>query len=202
MNMTKSWLFSYMIPHRPFEAGPVLSSSWRKVWRISHATSCRAAREPLKLETKDPKRHFGVPQFTVSSASLCSTRPLCVSMKCWPRKLKTPWRGGCCLCLDSFINPTRVLIRQKHKYVGNQMVNMLCFIVHLDSRQHIDFTLTGTMVDGASRVHRKRAAASTNKAADGDGVDEEQSYIFPVLFHFHFLPHEGMAVYGITPASY
>ncbi|KDN34267.1 hypothetical protein RSAG8_12638, partial [Rhizoctonia solani AG-8 WAC10335] len=58
-----------------------------------------------------------------------------------------------------FINPTRVLICQKHKYVGKLIVNMLCFIVHPDSRLHIDFTLTGTMVDGASRVHRKRAAA-------------------------------------------
>ncbi|KDN36747.1 hypothetical protein RSAG8_10611, partial [Rhizoctonia solani AG-8 WAC10335] len=118
------------------------------VWRISLATSWRAACEPLKLEVKDPKRHFeGNAQFAVSSVSVCSTGPVCVSMKCWLWKSKLPGPQA----------SVQIWTRQVHLHIdlpGAQtcwkasceraLIRRSC-----GSQQHIDFALTSTMVDGA-----------------------------------------------------
>ncbi|GAX10632.1 small subunit ribosomal protein S9e [Fistulifera solaris] len=68
--------------------------------------------------------------------------------------------------LAKSIHHARVLIRQRHIRVGNQVVNVPSFNVRTASEKHIDFATNSPYGQGPpGRLARKRAAA---RAAGGD----------------------------------
>merc|ERR1711906_67291 len=72
--------------------------------------------------------------------------------------------------LAKSIHHARVLIRQRHIRVGNQLVNVPSFNVRTSSEKHIDFATNSPYGQGPpGRVAKKRAAA---RAAAADGDDE------------------------------
>ncbi|KAI0706183.1 40S ribosomal protein S9 [Cytidiella melzeri] len=189
---------TYKVPRRPFEsarldaelklAGEYGLRNKREIWRIGLTLSKirRAARELLKLDSKDPKRLFegnALIRRLVRVGVLDETRmrlDYVLSLKIedfLERRLQTQvFKSG----LAKSIHHARVLIRQRHiRFVGyhslsRQIVNTPSFVVRLDSQKHIDFALTSPYGGGrAGRVKRKRAAAAAKKEEGGDEEDEE-----------------------------
>jgi small subunit ribosomal protein S9e len=79
------------------------------------------------------------------------------------------------LGLAKSIHHARVLIKQRHIRVGNQIVNVPSFVVRLDSQKHIDFALTSPFGGGRiGRVARKKARAAEKKEGGGDEAEEEE----------------------------
>ncbi|XP_022722117.1 40S ribosomal protein S9-like [Durio zibethinus] len=57
---------------------------------------------------------------------------------------------------------------------GRQVVNIQSFMVRVDSRKHIDFSVTSSFRGGRpGRVKRKNQRATFMKAAGGDGDEKE-----------------------------
>ena len=76
--------------------------------------------------------------------------------------------------LAKSIHHARVLIRQNHIRVGQQIVNAPSFMVRKDSQGHIDFAVNSSLGGGRpGRVKRRSDAAKKSKAADA-GDDEEE----------------------------
>ncbi|KAJ8568132.1 hypothetical protein K7X08_020854 [Anisodus acutangulus] len=71
------------------------------------------------------------------------------------------------------IHHTRALIRQRHIRVGRQ--NVHSFMLRVDSKKHIDFSLTSPFGGGCpGRVKRKNQKATAKKASGGDGDEEDE----------------------------
>ncbi|KAG1330775.1 40S ribosomal protein S9-2 [Cocos nucifera] len=126
----------------------------RELWRVQFALSRirNPARDLLTLDEKNPRRIFE------GEALL--------------RRMNRVFKSG----MAKSIHHARVLIRQRHIRVGRQVVNILSFMVRVDSAKHIDFSLTSPFGGGRpGRVKRKNQKAAAKKAAggDGDGDDEE-----------------------------
>merc|ERR1712028_207598 len=69
--------------------------------------------------------------------------------------------------LAKSIHHARVLIRQRHIRVGNQLVNVPSFNVRTSSEKHIDFASNSPYGQGPpGRVARKRAASRAAAADD------------------------------------
>ncbi|KDN32980.1 hypothetical protein RSAG8_13931, partial [Rhizoctonia solani AG-8 WAC10335] len=157
-------------------------------------------------------------RFAVSSVLMRSTRAIRVSIRCWHWKLKTPW-SACYSSLGSPSPSTHMSICQTvchrslvwienlgipsgNAKIGKQIVNVSCFVVGLDSHNHINFTLTGAMVAGARAVCTAsalllpptRLPAETTKT-------RSRSICFAVPSPLHFLPREGMVMCCIPPAN-
>ncbi|KAF8600631.1 40S ribosomal protein S9 [Ceratobasidium sp. AG-I] len=144
---------TYKVPRRPFEsarldselklAGEYGLRNKREIWRISLVLSKirRAARELLKLETKDPKRLFegnALIRRLVRIGVLDENRMrldyvLALKIEDFlERRLQTQvFKSG----LAKSIHHARVLIRQRHIRVGKQIVNVPSFVVRLDSQK-------------------------------------------------------------------
>eukprot|EP01126_Amoeba_proteus_P065566 TRINITY_DN9350_c0_g2_i2.p1 TRINITY_DN9350_c0_g2~~TRINITY_DN9350_c0_g2_i2.p1 ORF type:complete len:158 (-),score=19.89 TRINITY_DN9350_c0_g2_i2:145-618(-) len=61
----------------------------------------------------------------------------------------------------------RVLIRQRHIRVRNQLVTIPSYLVRVDSQKHIEFALTSPFGTGRpGRVKRKKNAQSAKKAEE------------------------------------
>merc|ERR1712173_268904 len=74
------------------------------------------------------------------------------------------------LGLAKSVHHARVLIRQRHIRVRQQVVNVPAFMVRLDSQKHIDFSLKSPFGGGRpGRVKRKNA-----KKGSGGGGDEDE----------------------------
>jgi len=73
--------------------------------------------------------------------------------------------------LAKSIHHARVLIRQRHIRVRNQMVDIPSFVVRTDSEKHINFALTSPFSGQgrAGRVKRKKDANKANKDKEGEG---------------------------------
>ena len=66
------------------------------------------------------------------------------------------------------IHHSRVLIRQRHIRVRNQVVNVPSFLVRVDSQKHIDFALSSPFGGGrAGRQKRKKEKSAKGGAAAG-----------------------------------
>jgi len=184
---------TYKVPRRPYESarldaelkliGEYGLKNKREIWRISLTLSKirRAARELLKLDTKDPKRLFegnALIRRLVRNGVLDEQRMrldyvLALKVEDFlERRLQTQvFKSG----LAKSIHHARVLIRQRHIRVGKQMVNAPGFVVRLDSQKHIDFALTSPFGGGPpGRVKRRRLAAAAAKDGEGDGEEEEE----------------------------
>lgn len=175
-------------PRRPFEkerldgelrlVGEYGLRCKREIWRVQYALAKlrKAARTLLTLDVNDPKRIFEGAALLrrMNRYGLLSDDEMeldavlqLTTQKLLERRLQTAvYKQG----LAKSIHHARVLIRQRHIRVGNQLVNVPSFNVRTASEKHIDFSTNSPFGQGRpGRVARKRAAA---KAAGG-GEDEE-----------------------------
>ncbi|OMJ15686.1 40S ribosomal protein S9-A [Smittium culicis] len=178
------------VPRRPFEkerldqelrlCGEYGLKNKSEIWRVSYTLSNirRAARELLKLDSKDPRRLFegnalirrliriGVLDETKSKLDYVLSLRIEDFLE---RRLQTQiFKLG----LAKSIHHARVLIRQRHISVGKQLVTVPSFIVRLDSQKHIDFAVTSPFGGGRpGRVARRNAKRA---AAAGGNADEEE----------------------------
>ncbi|EUC58793.1 ribosomal protein S4/S9 amino-terminal domain protein [Rhizoctonia solani AG-3 Rhs1AP] len=143
---------------------------------VSRSSLHRAARELLKLEAKDPKR---------PSAGNALIRRLVRIGVLDESHMRLDYVLG--LTTEDFLE--RRLHTQRHIRVGKQIVNVLSFVVRLDSQTHIDFVLASTYGGGRQgRVHRKRAAAAASKDAGGDEEERVDVELYLRSTCFAFLP--------------
>jgi len=150
----------------------------REIWRVQLALAKlrKAARTLLTLPLDSPKRVFegGALMRRMSRYGLLGEEELeldfilqLTTQKLLERRLQTKvFKQG----LAKSIHHARVLIKQKHIRVGNQIVNIPSFTVRVDSEKHIDFAVSSPYGQGApGRVAKRRAAAR----AAASGGDEE-----------------------------
>merc|ERR1712238_443683 len=149
----------------------------REIWRVQYALAKlrKAARTLLTLDPKDPRRIFegAALMRRMSRYGLLAEEELeldyvlqLTTQKLLERRLQTKvFKQG----LSKSIHHARVLIRQRHIRVGNQLVNVPGFTVRTASEKHIDFATNSPYGQGPpGRVAKKRAAS---RAA---GADEEE----------------------------
>ncbi|EZG88352.1 40S ribosomal protein S9 [Gregarina niphandrodes] len=147
----------------------------REVWRVQLvlAKIRKAARELLTLDENDPKRLFEghallrrlsrLGLLNENEQKLDYVLGLTVN-KLMERRLQTRVFK---LAHAKSIHHARVLIRQRHIRVGEQLVDCPSFMVRIDSEKHIDFAGTSPFGGGRpGRVARKKAASA--KAAPAD----------------------------------
>merc|ERR1712168_1334414 len=150
----------------------------REVWRVKLAVAKvrKVARTLLTLEEKDPKRLFEgnallrrlVRIGVLGEDKMKLDYVLGLRIEDFlERRLQTQvFKLG----LAKSIHHARVLIRQRHIRVRQQLVNIPSFIVRLDSQKHIDFSLKSPYGGGPpGRVKRMNA----KKGKDGDDEDED-----------------------------
>merc|ERR1712042_124543 len=179
---------TYVTPRRPFEKsrldqelkliGEYGLRNKREVWRVkfSLAKIRKRARDLLTLPEKDSRRLFEgnallrrlVRIGVLDEARMKLDYVLGLKVEDFlERRLQTQvFKLG----LAKSIHHARVLIRQRHIRVRKQLVNVPSFIVRLDSRKHIDFSLKSPYGGGPpGRVKRMNA----KKGKDGDDEDED-----------------------------
>jgi small subunit ribosomal protein S9e len=146
----------------------------REIWRVQFALAKlrKAARTLLTLDPSDNKRIFEGAALLrrMNRYGLLADDELeldavlqLTTQKLLERRLQTAvYKQG----LAKSIHHARVLIRQRHIRVGNQVVNVPSFNVRTASEKHIDFATNSPYGQGPpGRLARKRAAA---RAAGGD----------------------------------
>ena len=187
-NKTKT----YSTPRRPWEkerldgelrlVGKYGLRCKREVWRVQYTLSKirSAALDLLMRDAHDQKRLFEgaalirrLQRIGVLDES-ANKLDYILSLKIedfLDRRLQTiVWSMG----LAKSIHHARVLIRQNHIRVGQQIVNAPSFMVRKDSQGHIDFAVNSSLGGGRpGRVKRRSDAAKKSKAADA-GDDEEE----------------------------
>jgi len=179
---------TFKTPRRPYEkerldaelklVGEYGLRCKREIWRVQYALAKlrKAARTLLTLDPNDPKRIFegAALMRRMNRYGLLADDELeldavlqLTTQKLLERRLQTTvYKQG----LAKSIHHARVLIRQRHIRVGNQLVNVPSFNVRTSSEKHIDFSTNSPYGQGPpGRVAKKRAAA---KAADGGDDDE------------------------------
>jgi len=140
----------------------------------------KVARTLLTLDPKDPKRLFETPPLirrlkrfgvlTDEENSLDDILNLTTQIF-MERRLQTKVFK---LNLAKSIHHARVLIRQRHIRVGNQLVDVPSFLVRTDSEKHIDLALNSPYGQGRQgRVARRRAAQRAAANEGGAGGDDE-----------------------------
>merc|ERR1712168_1344057 len=150
----------------------------REVWRVKLAVAKvrKVARTLLTLEEKDPKRLFEgnallrrlVRIGVLPEDQMKLDYVLGLKIENFlERRLQTQvFKLG----LAKPIHHARVLIKQSHIRVRNQVVNVPSYVVRLDSQKHIDFSLRSPLGGGRpGRVKRKNA----KKSKGGGDSDEE-----------------------------
>lgn len=180
------------VPRRPFEKerldaemkllGEYGLKNKREIWRVQYILSKTraAARELLKLEEKDPRRQFegeamirrlhrmGILDEEKNQLDYV----LALSINDFlERRLQTQvFKLG----LAKSIHHSRVLIRQRHIRVGNQIVNVPSFMVRTENQGHTDFALTSPFGGGRpGRVRRRTLATKKGGDAGEGGSDDE-----------------------------
>jgi small subunit ribosomal protein S9e len=178
---------TYKTPRRPFEkerldqelrlCGEYGLRCKREIWRVQMilAKTRKAARELLTLPEKDPKRLFEgaslMRRLTRYGLLNEDERKLdyvlqLSTQRLLERRLQTKvFKAG----MAKSIHMARVMIRQRHIRVGEQLVNSPSFMVRLDSERHIGLTLHSPY--GAGRPGRVARKKNANKAS-GDAGEE------------------------------
>jgi len=173
-------------PRRPYEKERIDSElklcgqfglkNKKEIWRLRLLLSKirSTSRELLTLNDKDDRRNFegaailrrlhryGILDETKNKLDYA----LSLTVEDFlDRRLQTRvYKQG----LARSIHHARVLIRQRHIRVRNQVVNVPSFLVRLDSQKHIDFALSSPF--GGGRAGRnKRKKEKTAKAGSGGG---------------------------------
>ena len=149
----------------------------REVWRVQKtlADIRKAARELLTLDERDPRRLFEgaalIRRLQRSGVLDQSKKELdyVLSLKTedfMERRLQTQvWKLG----FAKSIHHARVLIRQRHIRVGNQVVNIPSFVVRTESQKHISIARNSPLGGGRpGRVKRRRLAKESTTGAASD----------------------------------
>ena len=175
---------NFKTPRRPYEkerldgelrlVGEYGLRCKREIWRVQYALAKlrKTARTLLTLDPKDPKRIFEGAALLrrMSRYGLLADDELELdavlqlsTQKLLERRLQTKvYKLG----LAKSIHHARVLIKQRHINVGNQLVNSPSFMVRTASEKHVDFSPNSPYGQGGpGRVAKKRAAS---RAAAGD----------------------------------
>jgi len=73
------------------------------------------------------------------------------------------------------IHHARLLVRQRHIRVGNQIVDIPSFMVRVDAQQHIGFSPSSTLAPNGppGRVKRKKTKLNKGKKAQQEKNDDE-----------------------------
>ncbi|XP_028625635.1 40S ribosomal protein S9-like isoform X1 [Grammomys surdaster] len=194
MPVTRSWVCckTYVIPRGPFKkwrldqelklTGEYGLQNKREVWKVKFTLTeiCKAARELLTLDEKDPRCLFegnALLRLLVRIGVLDEGKTkldYILGLKIedfLERRLQTQvFKLG----LAKSIHHARVLIRQQHIRVRKQVVNIPSFIVRLDSQKHIDFSLCSPYGRGRpGRVKRKKIKKGQGGAGAGDNEEED-----------------------------
>ena len=152
----------------------------REIWRVQYALAKlrKAARTLLTLDPKDPKRIFEGAALLrrMSRYGLLADDELeldfvlqLTTQKRLERRLQTKvYKQG----LAKSIHHARVLIRQRHIRVGNQLVNVPSFNVRTTSEKHIDFS-TNSPYGRGPKGRNARKKEAMRAASGGDGGEEE-----------------------------
>ena len=173
-------------PRRPFEkeridgelklVGEYGLRCKRELWRtqLVLAKLRKSARNLLTLDTKDPARMFEAPALLrrLQRYGLLDETELeldavlqMTTQRLLERRLQTKvYKQG----LAKSIHHARVLVRQRHIRVGNQLVNVPSFNVRTASEKHIDFATNSPYGQGPPGRNAKKRAAARAAAADGD----------------------------------
>ncbi|MDP2436660.1 MAG: 30S ribosomal protein S4 [archaeon] len=181
-----NWSRTYRTPRRPFEkerldaelklCGQYGLRSKREVWRVQKtlAEIRKAARELLTLDKKDPKRIFEgdalIRRLHRTGILAESVKELDYVLALKPenfleRRLQTQvWKLG----IAKSVHHARVLIRQRHIRVGNQIVNIPSFIVRTESQKHISFARNSPFGGGRPGRVKRRHSKTENEAASDD----------------------------------
>eukprot|EP00835_Amoeboradix_gromovi_P003129 NODE_196_length_15381_cov_0.267243.p6 type:complete len:179 gc:universal NODE_196_length_15381_cov_0.267243:14141-13605(-) len=165
----------YRVPRRPYEkdrmdhelklCGEFGLKNKKEIWRIGFMLSHirRAARELLTLPPKDPKRLFegnALIRRLIRLGVLDTTKQkldYVLGLKIedfLERRLQTQvFKLG----LAKSVHHARVLIKQKHIRVGNQVCDVASFMVRVESQKHIDLALNSSLAGGKpGRVAKKK----------------------------------------------
>eukprot|EP00543_Licmophora_paradoxa_P015103 CAMPEP_0202474502 /NCGR_PEP_ID=MMETSP1360-20130828/92418_1 /ASSEMBLY_ACC=CAM_ASM_000848 /TAXON_ID=515479 /ORGANISM="Licmophora paradoxa, Strain CCMP2313" /LENGTH=190 /DNA_ID=CAMNT_0049101631 /DNA_START=458 /DNA_END=1030 /DNA_ORIENTATION=+ len=175
---------TFKTPRRPYEkerldaelklVGEYGLRCKREIWRVQYALAKlrKAARTLLTLDPKDPKRVFEGTALLrrMSRYGLLADDELELdhvlqlsTQKLLERRLQTKvYKQG----LAKSIHHARVLIKQRHIRVGNQIVNSPSFNVRTASEKHIDFSTNSPYGQGPPGRNAKKRAAS--RAAAGE----------------------------------
>jgi len=178
-------------PRRPFEkerldaelklCGEYGLKNKREIWRVTKTLSHirNSARDLLTKDEKDPRRLFE------GAALLRRLHRLGVldenqnkldyvlSLKVQDfleRRLQTMVFK---LRLAKSIHHARVLIRQRHIRVGEQIVDVPSFMVRVDSEKHIDHALTSPFGGGKPGRTKRKKLKAKEKPAEGTEEGEE-----------------------------
>eukprot|EP00178_Gracilaria_changii_P001012 TRINITY_DN11391_c0_g1_i1.p2 TRINITY_DN11391_c0_g1~~TRINITY_DN11391_c0_g1_i1.p2 ORF type:complete len:195 (+),score=46.51 TRINITY_DN11391_c0_g1_i1:1-585(+) len=179
-------------PRRPFEKeridnelkliGEYGLKNKREVWRVQFTLSKirKMARDLLTLDEKDPKRIFegnallrrltrmGV--LPAEQAQLDYVLAL-TAQNFLDRRLQTlVVRLG----HAKSMHHARVLIRQRHIKVGNQVVNVPSFMVRLESEKHIGISSKSPYFGPGARPGRNKRRTLKNKGGGGGGDDDDE----------------------------
>lgn len=176
---------TYKTPRRAFEAdrldqelklcGEYGLRCKREIWRVQLilAKIRKSARQLLTLPHGDTRRVFEgdalIRKLTrlgildEDKRNLDSVLQLS-TQKLLERRLQTKvFKLG----IAKSIHHARVMIRQRHIKVGQQMVNVPSFLVRSDSEKHINYTDDSPYGQGRpGRVARKKGAGKANDADD------------------------------------
>ncbi|CBK19682.2 uncharacterized protein [Blastocystis hominis] len=170
----RNYRLTFSTPRRPFErerldqelriCGEFGLRCKREIWRVQLvlAKIRKAARELLTLPEDDPRRIFQGAAIIrrMARLGLVSEEEMKLDMilelstsKLMDRRLQTRvFKLG----LAKSIHHARVLIKQRHIRVGQQVVNAPSFMVHVDSEKHIQFAENSPYGGGRpGRVARK-----------------------------------------------
>jgi len=177
-------------PKRPFEKerlnnelkliGEYGLKNKKEVWRVQYALGKirAAARHLLTLDPEEPKRQFqgtALLKRMVRNGLLGENEQkldfvlgLTVS-KLLERRLQTRvFKLG----LGKSVHHARVLIRQRHIRVLDQLVNVPSFMVRVDSDKHIEYSTRSPL--GGGRVGRVKRRALKNKSGAADAEEDEE----------------------------
>merc|ERR1712070_535305 len=148
----------------------------KEIWRIrlNLAKIRSTARSLLTKDEKDPKRIFegqALMRRMIRYGILDEDKQrldyvLSLTLEDFlNRRLQTiVWKRG----IAKSIHHARVLIRQRHIRVGNQVVNVPSFMVRVESESYVDYALSSPYNNGPpGRVKRK------NQTAGGGDEDDE-----------------------------
>jgi len=175
-------------PRRPFEKEKLINElrligsyglkNKREVWRLqlTLARLRKAARVLLTMPEKDPRRIFEGEALLRRMVRLGllkeSERKLDYILGLTPQKIMERRLQTKVFKLEiaKSFHHARVLIRQRHIRVKNQICNVPSCMIRVDSEKHIDFASTSPF--GGGRFGRVKRRNIANKGDDG-GEDED-----------------------------
>ncbi|KAJ5066226.1 40S ribosomal protein S9-2-LIKE [Anaeramoeba ignava] len=189
--MTRVYSKTSSTPRRPFEkeridqelqlVGVFGLRNKRELWRVRYtfAKLRKAARTLLTLDEKDPRRIFEGDAILrrLSNLGILDAEHqkldyvLALKLEDFlNRRLQTQvFKKG----LAKSIHEARVLIRQRHIWVGKQLVDVPSFMVSVDSQKQINFSPFSPLNGGRPGRVKRKIIRERKKKSSGGGDDDD-----------------------------